>query len=66
MVVAKIRYEEGSYEGEVNEGKGKDDIHFLKCLFEIEKVLTIQGRIPLAASYQIGLFLAAWSNSTFY
>ncbi len=26
MVVAKIRYEEGSYEGEVNEGKGKDDI----------------------------------------
>jgi hypothetical protein len=31
MVVAKIRYEEGSYEGEVNEGKGKDDIHFLKC-----------------------------------
>jgi hypothetical protein len=57
MVVAKIRYEEGSYEGEVNEGKGKDDIHFLKMFVKEE------FRWPPLNSSGI---LAAWSNLTFY
>jgi hypothetical protein len=34
MVLAKIRYEEGSYEGEVNEGKGMNNIFLIKNMIK--------------------------------